>query len=167
MSLPAWSRYTSFRVALVGLAASVALVAWTLIRAVRIDPVPDVPPPTLASASAITSVVPPPAADIDAAVDKDPFSPDRTAPSSPYRLPGEPDPRVVEPVVEPEKPVVLGTAVSPEGRSFAVLRLGDGRPVSLAVGDRIGAYTVKSIERGKVVFTTSVGKRVDINALKP
>jgi hypothetical protein len=167
MNLPALSRYAGFRIASIALAGSTLLVVWTVLRALRVDSVPDIPPPTLAAANAITAVVPPPAANIDAAVDKDPFSPDRTAPSSPYRLPGEPDPRVAEPVAEPEKPVVLGTAVSPGGRSFAVLRLGDARPVSLAEGDRIGAYTVKSIERGRVVFTTPAGKRVDVNALKP
>ena len=74
---------------------------------------------------------------------------------------------MAEPVVEPPKPVVIGTAVSPQGRSFAVLQLGEARPVSLSIGDRIGAYTVKSIERGRVVFTTAAGKKVDITAVKP
>ena len=166
MSLPSWSRYPAFRVAAGALVVALMFVAWTLVRALRLEPVPDVPPPTLASAGSIGGNALPPAADLEAAVEKDPFSPDRSAPASPYRFPDEPDPST-EPVVEPEKPVVLGTAVSPGGRSFAVLRLGDRPPVSLSVGDRIGAYTVKSIERGRVVFTTPAGKRVDVNALKP
>jgi len=166
--MPAWSRYPGFRVAVVALAAAIVLVVWTLVRALRVDPVPEVPPPTLASAGSIASAPLPPATDIAAAVEKDPFASDRSAPASPYRLPGEPDPKVAEPVVEPPKPVVIGTAVSPQGgRSFAVLQLGEARPVSLSIGDRIGAYTVKSIERGRVVFTTAAGKKVDITAVKP
>jgi len=35
------------------------------------------------------------------------------------------------------------------------------------VGDKIGQYTVKSIERGHVVFTTPSGKKLDIPELKP
>jgi hypothetical protein len=167
MSMPAWTRYPGFRIAAVLLAAAIALVVWTAVRALRVDPVPSVPPPTLASAGSIASAPLPPATDVAAAVEKDPFAPDRSAPASPYRLPGEPDPKVEEPVVEPQKPVVIGTAVSPQGRSFAVLQLGDARPVSLSIGDRIGAYTVKSIERGRVVFTTPAGKKVDITAVKP
>jgi hypothetical protein len=168
MRLDVWTRYPGFRIAVVALAAGIVLVAWTLVRALRVDPVPDVPPPTLASAGAIAAATIPPATDVAAAVEKDPFAPDRSAPASPYRLPGEPDPKVAEPVVEPQKPVVIGTAVSPlGGRSFAVLQLGDARPVSLSIGDRIGAYTVKSIERGRVVFTTPAGKKVDITAVKP
>lgn len=168
MTLPVWSRYLGFRIAAAALAAAIVLVVWTLVRAIQVDPVPDVAPPTLASAGTIAGAVPPPASDVAAAVEKDPFAPDRSAPASPYRLPGEPDPAVAEPVVEPPKPVVLGTAVSPQGgRSFAVLQLGDARPVSLSIGDRIGAYTVKTIERGRVVFTTPAGKHVDITAVKP
>jgi hypothetical protein len=34
-------------------------------------------------------------------------------------------------------------------------------------GGRIGQYTVKSIERGHVVFTTPSGKKLDIPELKP
>jgi hypothetical protein len=39
--------------------------------------------------------------------------------------------------------------------------------VILHVGDRIGPYTVKSIERGRVRFTTASGKTLDIQELKP
>jgi hypothetical protein len=167
MTMPSWTRSSSLRVAAVALAAALALDIWTLVRALRVDAVPDAAPPTLASAGAIATVDSPPPADLSAAVDNDPFSPDRSAPAGPYRMPGEADPRDAQPVVDPPKPIVLGTAVSPGGRSFAILQLGDSRPVSLSVGDRIGAYTLKSIERGRVVFTTAAGKRVDVNALKP
>jgi len=61
---------------------------------------------------------------------------------------------------------VLGTVVSSDGTSFAVIQLGDARSASVRVGDRVGGYTVKSIERGRVVFTTPAGKRLDVNALQ-
>ena len=159
-------KYTNVRVALGVLAVSVGVALWTLTRAMRIDPVPDLPPPTLASAGSIAV----PASrttgdDIQDAVDNDPFSPDRTA-GSPYRLPGEPDPNAT-PAVEPEKPSLVGTAVSADGRSFAVLQMGDGRTVSRYVGDTIGVYRVKTIERSRVTLTAPSGKRVDVNAIKP
>ena len=156
------------RIALVVLVLAAALAAKSLVDAVRVESVPDVPPPTLASAGAIGGVSVLPAADIRAAVDKDPFSPDRVAPASAYRLPGEPDPRKAVTAVEPEKPVVLGTAVSGDGKSFAIVKLAAmPQGISLAVGDKIGGYTVKSIERGHVVFITAAGKQLDLTALKP
>jgi hypothetical protein len=35
------------------------------------------------------------------------------------------------------------------------------------VGDKIGEYTVQTIGRGRVVFTTAAGKKLDIPELKP
>jgi hypothetical protein len=167
MSAREWLRYPSMRAALAALALALGIGAWTVVRAVHLEAVPELPPPTLASSASLATVVAPPAADIPGAIEKDPFSPDRTAPETPYRLPGEPDPKAVETTVEAPQPVVLGTAVSGDGRSFAVMRLGDASPTSLHVGDKIGPYTVKSIERGRVVFTTLAGKRLDVLALKP
>ena len=63
-------------------------------------------------------------------------------------------------------PVVLGTAAMGEGRGFATCQLGDGRPVIVRAGDKLGDYTVKAIERGRVVFTTAAGKALEISALK-
>jgi len=155
------------RVALAALLVAAVLAGWSLARALRVDPVPELPPPTLASAGLVSAVANPPSADIEAAVDKDPFSSDRTAPASRYRMPGEDDSTDSAPAPEPEKPVVVGTAVSSGGASFAVVQLGGVPPTSLGVGDKIGPYTVKTIERGHVVFTTAAGKRLDISALKP
>ena len=84
-------------------------------------------------------------------------------------MPGEPGPKDNAPAPEPENPVVVGTAVSADGQSFAVIERpsSNGRRENVRVGDKIGVFTVKSIERGHVVFMTSAGKRVDVNALKP
>lgn len=161
--LAAWP---PFRVALAALALSVAIAAWSLVRAVRIEAVPEAPPPTFAAASDVAARAPRVTVDVRAAVEKDLFSPDRTAPAERYRVPGESEPAAAV-VVEAPKPVVLGTAVSGTGRSFATCQLGDGQPIIVRVGDRIGEYTVKTIERGRVVFTTAKGTLLEVPALKP
>ena len=96
-----------------------------VVRALRVDALPDVRRTTLASLESISArrrSAPP--TDIQAAVENDLFSADRSAPAAPYRMPGEhaPDDK---PVVEPMKPIVLGTAVATDGRSFATVQLGD------------------------------------------
>ena len=65
------------------------------------------------------------------------------------------------------KPIVLGTAVATDGRSFATVQLGDGRPTLVHVGDKIGEWVVKAIERGKIVLVSSSGSRVDVTVPKP
>ena len=55
------------------------------------------------------------------------------------------------------KPIVLGTAVATDGRSFATVQLGDGRPTLVHVGGKIGEWVVKAIERGKIVLVSSSG----------
>lgn len=158
--------HPSVRVALAALTLSGAIALWTLVRAVRLEPVPDAPAPAFASASDLPVRAAGPATNIGAAVEKDLFSPDRSAPPERYRVPGEADPTAVVHVEVP-RPVVLGTAVSGTGRSFATCQMPDGQPIIVRVGDRIGEYTVKAIERGRVVFTTAQGTTLEVPALKP
>ena len=155
-----------FRLALGALAVAAVLAGWTLVRAVRLEPVPDAPPPTFASAGDLASHAQSPHASVSDAVARDLFSPDRTAPAERYRVPGEADdtPKVV---VESFVPVVLGTGVSGGGRSFATCQIGDGAPMIVRAGDTIGDYKVKSIGRGRVVFTTANGKQLEVPALSP
>ncbi len=150
--------------ALAALVLALAIGAWTTSRAIRIDPVPAAAPPTFASAEALAKpgmVVP---ADIGAVVALNVFSPDRKAPSRRYRLGGYVDD---EAAPQAPQPVVLGTSVAAGDRSFAICRIGDGPATVVRVNDRIGGYTVKSIERGRVVFATPVGERLEINANTP
>ncbi|MES2176726.1 MAG: hypothetical protein V4550_02585 [Gemmatimonadota bacterium] len=148
------------------LAASAVIAIWTLVRVFN----PAAPEPIHAvpfdASTAISAVTPKTPADLGLAVENDLFAVDRSAPDRPYRLPGEEDAEPAEPKVEPPIPIVLGTAYIGEGYSFATCQLGDAQPVIVRVGDKIGVYTVKSIERGRVVFT-SASKRLDIPALKP
>ncbi|HLA90898.1 MAG TPA: hypothetical protein VJL28_10765 [Gemmatimonadaceae bacterium] len=160
--LMGWPR---FRWASAGLAVAAALATWTLLRAVRVADVPDAAPPAFVAegALALRSDVAP--VNVRAAVERDLFAPDRSAPAQRYRLPGEDEPSDL--AGEPATPVVLGTAIAGPGRSFATCQLGDDRPIIVRVGDKIGEYTVRTIERGRVVFTTANGSRLEVLALRP
>lgn len=166
MSGRAWTSATGARVAIGALTLAVALVLWTLVGALRSEPLPDTPPTTVASLETISNRAPRPPADIMTAVDKDLFASDRSAPDAPYRMPGESDGKD-KPTVEPMKPIVLGTAVATDGRSFATLQLGDASPTLVRVGDKIGEWVVKAIERGKIVLVSTSGTRADLTVPKP
>jgi len=156
----------TMRLALAALGLALALVAWTVFRALHVDPLPSAPPPAVASLETMAQNSSRPAADIQAAVDKDLFASDRSAPDQPYRMPGESDDSE-KPHVEPMKPVVLGTAVATDGRSFATVQLGDASPKLVHVGDTIGEWVVKAIERGKIVLVSTSGTRADLFVPKP
>jgi hypothetical protein len=153
------------RVALGAFAVAVIVTGWTLVRALRADALPVPPRTTLASLETITRRMPQPPADIQAAVEGDLFANDRSAPATPYRMPGDKDPDA--PAPEPMKPSVLGTAVATDGRSFATLAFSDGRATLVHVGDKIGDWTVKAIARGKVTLVSSGGIRAEITVPKP
>lgn len=162
-----WSRATPMRIALGVFAVAVLVTLWTLVRALRTDPLPAVPPAMVASLEGTKRAVYRPVSDIETAVDNDLFASDRSAPSNPYRMPGESGPDD-KPVVEAIKPIVLGTAVASDGRSFATMQLGDSSPTLVHVGDKIGEWVVKSIARGKVVLVGRTdGTRAELAAPKP
>jgi type II secretory pathway component PulM len=96
---------------------------------------------------------------------RNPFAASRRAPSVRYRLaiPGDALAGLpVEETLEPSRPVVHGTAVSSDGRGFAMCAI-DGQPVTVVrVGDRLADYTVVAIARGRVTFRDAQGQRVDI-----
>ena len=154
------------RAALAALVVAASVTVWTLARAVRVPPVPDTPAQTLASLETVARRMPRPPADIQQAVENDLFSPDRSAPDTPYRMPGEA--RADEaPKPDPTKPVVLGTAVATDGRSFATVQLGADHPMLVHVGDKIGEWAVRAITRGKLTLVTSDGTRAEITVPRP
>jgi hypothetical protein len=165
MTMREWNRTPAMRAAMFVAIVAAGVTLWTLVRAFRGDPLPDASPVTIASLDTKAGAPPRPLADIDAAVENDLFSEDRTAPSAPYRMPGESSPDET-PKVQPEKPIVLGTAVATDGRHFATVQLGDGRPTLVHVGDRIGEWIVRSIERGKITLVSTGGARADVTVPK-
>ena len=116
---------------------------------------PNTPPTTLASLETIDARAGAPPTDIQAAVENDLFCAgsqraDRRRIECRARRS-----RMTSQRVEPMKPIVLGTAVATDGRSFATVQLGDGRPTLVHVGDKIGEWVVKAIERGKIVLVST------------
>ena len=155
-------RFPAMRAGVIGLAIAFVFDVWALAGALR---APNVPPATArpTPTAALRTPASPDPVDIDAAVDRDLFSPDRTAPDEPFRMPGEAGPQQVAQQAT-QRPTVLGTAVSPQGSSFATALLAPGQPRIVREGDRLGDFTVTKIERGHVVFRTSTGSRLDIAA---
>ncbi|MFI5230532.1 MAG: hypothetical protein ACHQWU_15785 [Gemmatimonadales bacterium] len=164
MSIREVLRAPAMRVSIGVLAAAVAALGWSVVGALRVDPLPDPPPARVASLGGARGVRPP--TDVQSAVENDVFSPDRSAPSAPYRMPGESAPSDT-PVAEPTKPAVLGTVVATDGRSFATVQLAGQSPTLVHVGDKIGEWMVRAIERGKVVLVSSAGTRADVTVSKP
>jgi hypothetical protein len=163
--LRAWLKTPAMRSAIVLLLVAIATVAWTLVHALRAEPLPDMAPSSN-GVEPIKRAIPPVPADVQAAIESDLFSSDRSAPAAPYRLPGEKSGEVKQ-AAEPPKPVVLGTGVANDGKSFATLQLGEDRPTLVHVGDRIGEWIVKAIDRGKVTIINSSGGRADLVVPKP
>ena len=160
-----WTATTAGRAALALLVASTGFALWTLVHAVRMPAVPESTESQIANGGALSKVPPVRDVNVAMAVETDPFAADRSAPERAYRAPGEEGDDT--PKAATDEPVVLGTAVSDAARSFATVQLGDSHAVIMRVGGKIGEYTIKSIERGHVVFTTPSGKKLDIPELKP
>jgi hypothetical protein len=160
------TQYAGMRVALVALAAAIGVTAWTLVNAVRVEAIPDASSTSVASLQGIAPGTARPRAEISTVVDNDLFSADRSAPAEPYRMPGEADPNE-KPAALPEKPLLLGTGVATDNRNFATVQLGAAGPTLVHVGDKIGLWVVKSIERGKIVLVTTGGAKVDVSVPKP
>ena len=148
--------------ALAGVAIALGLVAWAIGRAVRVEPVLAASPPQFATAEAVAVLRATRPIDVRGIVELNVFSPDRSAPPRRYRLTGWDEEAAPEAALP--QPLVLGTAVSTPESSFAICKVGDGRPTVVRIGDILGGYTVRSIERGHVVFTTPTGERLEIRS---
>jgi len=165
MSVSEFPRTGAARLALAACGAAFVLLAWTLVRALRPAPLPAPPAVAVAGIETMGRGAVRPPANIQAAIENDLFASDRSAPPSPYRMPGEKESNG-EPAAEPMKPSVLGTAVATDGRNFATLQLGDASPMLVHVGDKIGEWVVKGIARGKVVLVSG-GSRAELTVSKP
>ncbi|MEP6619096.1 MAG: hypothetical protein ABJE47_07275 [bacterium] len=156
---------TPVRLSIAALVASAALLAIALVHAVRGIPATDTAPVLFDASGLVIATEPRPSPDIGVAVANDLFSPDRAEPEVAYRMPDDEVPVVRAVTTETPPPLVLGTAMMGEGHSFATCQLGDKHPVIVRVGDHLGEFIVKSIERGRVAFTNASGKRFEITAL--
>ena len=152
----------STRIAFGAAILGVALCGWTLTRAIRLEPVSTAPATVSVVPGALDMPRPASGIDVPTAAAADLFSVDRTAPMERYRMPGE-EATTGE---APARPTVLGTAIAADGSSFATCQLESARLQMVRVGDHLGDYIVKSIERGRVVFLTRNGTSFEVLAPK-
>ena len=146
------------------LGAAVIVLIAAIVSAIRVGSVEAAPPATSVADSALHFTASGLPVDIAAAVSRDLFTDDRQAPPRRYRLPGEADAVVHQPA---PRPLVLGTAVSADGTSFAMCQTGPTDVVKARVGGKVGEYTVVLIERGRVTFRGVDGERFTVDASKP
>lgn len=157
--------------AAIAVLASAGVCAWTLWRALDLDVLPMEGTASLEAEP--RSIVRPrdtPVEVVLAAIESDPFHPERRRPDEPFRLPGEeppPTPATATNVPAPTAPVeLIGTVVIPDGRSFAMCRSGADSPRIVRIGETIGDLTLRTVEQGRAVFASSTGARTELQVKK-
>ena len=155
-------------VALVAALSSCATLAWTGWRALVLEPLPGIP----AAASpaifpSLTQDERPAGIGAGAAVTLDPFVPGPRSPAG--RMVDADQPAGAAEVVAdaPLGIILLGTAVLPEGRSFALVRAGPEPPRMIRLGEGIAGLTLRELGQRRAVFTSATGVRVEILLSKP
>lgn len=152
-------------VAASGFAAAVALTIWAGWRAWTLEPLPpasrDV---TSDPVSELRPQAPTPPARLRAAIAANPFRSDREPAPVAFQLPGA-APVKSEGVPEVQL-VLVGTAVLPEGRSFAMCRLGGDPPKVVHVGEQVGTFVLKSVDQGRAIFQAAHGGTLEVRVQK-
>ncbi len=159
----------SVRLAVAALSTALALLGWSLWRALRID---DVRPAVAASdvtAGTALGVSLGEGYSTDrvlASVAKDPFHPDRRRPAVRFRLPS--DARIATRVAAPHTPGVrvVGTAASPGGGGFAMCAWAGGTPRIVRIGERVGDWTLSKVTPGAAEFRAPTGTTVVVRVAK-
>lgn len=138
--------------------AAAAAWRWAAIAPVTPDPVPghplELPPAVPADAPAPDVVL--------AAVERDPFHPERRRPGTRFRMPGdrrEPVRVAARPPALPPTLQLTGTLVYPDGGGVALLR-DQGQSRMVRVGERIGNFTLQRVARELAVFRAPNGTDV-------
>ncbi len=152
------------QIAIGALTMAAMIFVWSLVAALRIEPTSDAAPPQFNIAAAQVESVRAAAIEVAKVVDLNLFAPDRSAPLRRYSLSGYEDEPMTEVAMEVARPVVLGTAVGSGERSFAMCSLEGAPTVIVRVGDKLGDYTVRSIRRGVVEFSSTSGERFAVDA---
>jgi hypothetical protein len=162
--------FVPVRMALAALIVASAIAASTLRRALEPEPsvavvagslaMPATPVPVPGTGTAAGRVL--------AAVNKDPFHAERRRPAVRFRLPGE--------AVSPDTLTaaagagnlfqLIGTAVLPEGRGFAMCQWGTESPKLVRVGERVGDLTLKVVARGRATFVDATGRTREVRVPK-
>ncbi len=154
----------------IALIASGAITAQVLIRVVRPEPILKTPAERdmRRHVRILPRGVSAPAAAL-AAIENDPFHPERRRPAMAFRFPGEASAATIaaaRPAESGVAPRLIGTVVQPSGQGFAMCQSGNEPPRIVRVGEHIGDFTLKHVEQGRAVFLASDGARVEVQAPK-
>lgn len=165
-----WRRRWSGDLFVACAALSVALVTliWSLVTLVTLDPLPHALAPTTETTTPIPETRPATVADFARmAVEADPFHAERRRPAIAFRLPGEGvSATPVEASSQTPVPVLIGTALLPEGRSFAMCRVGTEAPKVVRVGEQVGGFTLKTVTQGRAIFLNAQGGTLEVGVPK-
>lgn len=133
-----------------------------------------VEPPAPAPASVVAADLPEPARPVSAvpdgpseAVAADPFRPDRRPAPTPFRMPGEALASERADDQPPSQPIVLiGTAVLPDDRGFAMCQVGGEPPRLIRIGESMSGYTLRAVAQGRATFRTRTGQQLDVRVAR-
>lgn len=159
-----WLRWAPMRAAIGFLLIAILVAGYTLVRAVQLTEPETGAVPALPNPGELLAPPPAPTVDVAAVVSRDVFDGMRSAPTNRYLLASE-IPEAVAPTAPPPRVVVLGIALADGGRSFATAQVGAERPIIVRVGDKLGPYTIKTIEAKRVTVTLPGGAVQTIAAL--
>lgn len=155
----------SVRLAGTALAAALALVlvtAWHALRRVDVQPLAGATSASSDSAGPQSSQEPYSLTRVLTALDKDPFHPQRRRPARRLQSAGGNVAANSTLAV-----LVIGTAVSADGRGFAMCAWGGAPPRIVRVGERIGDWTLRAVSQGAAEFTSSTGVNAVVRIAKP
>jgi len=150
------------------LAGSGVLFAWAGSRLLTVDATPASRATQLDSVTVRVLPRPAtPAAIRHQTIAADPFRPERAPASIAFRMPSDAAAGVAVVSHTPEEGLLLvGTALLPDGRSFAMCRIGADPPRVVRVGERIGEYTLRLVTQGQARFETAAGRTIDVRVPK-
>lgn len=168
MSGHGWARLRTL--AFATLLASAGLFGSSLRRALVVEPLPGLPAGTTTPPAArMADRAPVPPAVLARAVEADPFHPERRRPAVAFRLPGEPQPgEEAGPSAAPDRGDLrlIGTAVLPEGRSFALCEWPGEAPRLVRLGETLHQWTLRVVEPGRAVFVAAEGATLEVRVPK-
>lgn len=155
------------RLAGTALAAALALVlftAWHALRRVDVQPLSGATSASSDSAGPQSSYEPYSLTRVLTALDKDPFHPQRRRPARRLQSAGG---NVAANSQQTLAILVIGTAVSADGRGFAMCAWGGAPPRIVRVGERIGDWTLRAVSPGAAEFTSPTGVNAVVRIAKP
>lgn len=159
-----WTR--SLTQATLGLAVAAGLACWMLWQAIAIAALPSALPTTKDQGFPLVATrAPTPPALRRSAVEANPFRPERGPAALAFRMPSDQaDTPVVSIARSPLR--LIGTAVLPGNRGFAMCQVGSETPKLVRLGEQVGGYTLTAVAQGAATFTTTTGTTLDLQVPK-